>query len=113
MSDRYSLDGLHTVFERSEYVSPCATCGNWMVKRLYSGSTNRWTLYFVDNPVVECVSSGEFGPNGQFWDIRPLANLSDKTFSDICDIAKSVFPFCRMAPCEQERINANNNSFDR
>ena len=89
------LDGLHKAFERYEE--------NGM-----EGQSGWWDLSFADQPVAHCYPSEDFTRDGQIGHIsRTDEHLSDKSFSDICDIIQSVSPYCKMDPEEQAKINAN------
>lgn len=104
----FPIDGLHTAFERYEKDGMHADCGDWSVNRDISAQPCWWELTFAEEPVARCVPSEDFGPHGQYGDIDRLNDkISDKNFSDICDVISSVSNYYRMAPQERERINAN------
>lgn len=107
-SEDIPLDGLHKLFERFEENGMHADCGDWSVGKDISAFPGWWELSFADQPVAKCVPSEEFTRDGQIGYIQRLEErISDKNFSDICDIIHSVSSNCQMAPEEQAKIDAN------
>ncbi len=106
--ENFPIDGLHTAFERYEKDGIHAVCGDWSVDRDISAFPGWWNLSFTEEPVARCVPSEDYGPHGEYGNIERVNDkVSDKNFSDICDIISSVNEFYRMAPQEREKINAN------
>lgn len=102
------LDGLHKAFERYEENGMEGLCGEWAVRKDISMQSGWWDLSFADQPVAHCHPSEDFTRDGQIGHISRMdEQLSDKSFSDICDIIQSVSPYCQMDPEEQAKINAN------
>lgn len=94
-----SLDGLHTAFERFEKDGSCSVCGDWKVERNLSSSSSLWKLSYTEKPIALCVSTPEHD-----YITRLDENISDKSFTEICEIARSVFPNCKMSLEEQRLI---------
>ena len=110
----YPLDGLHRAFERYEDDGMRGVCGDWEVNKDISAFPGWWELAFAEEPVARCVPSEDYGRYGQFGNIERLNPLiSDKNFTDICEIAQSVCRCYRIAPEEYQRIEANNQSRGR
>lgn len=107
-TEDFPIDGLCKLFNRYELDGLHAYCGDWAVYKDISASSGWWNLSFAEEPVARCVPSEDFGPRGQYGNIERVNDkVSDKNFSDICDIITSVCELYRMAPEEREKINVN------
>ena len=114
------IDGLYKALERFDSViedSLTATgiCGSWEVARYgKEASVPVFRIYHDGLPVVKSKISPEFhAACSKYIDLEREANISDKTFSQICDVVKSVFMFARMSPDEQKRIQESNQALNR
>ena len=110
----YPLDGLHKAFERYEEDGSFASCGDWRVYRSSSLFPGWWELTFADEPVARCDPSEDYSRDGQYGNIKRLVDhISDKTFTDLCDIIQSVCPLYRMDPEEKQKIQARSQAQGR
>ena len=104
---RISLDGLSMALERFEKYGSFASCGDWIIKRNTSTSSTLWTAYYQEVPVVSCISNDDYDI------VKRLTDMMDMTFSNICNVAHSVFPRCRMDLEEQKTIKEKGKSAGR
>ena len=108
------LDGLFQAITRYDYTAFSSgnargICGLWEVTNNSDRHDfNDFIAAYGSNPVFSCKVSEELTPGGQHYlDLRRECNLSDKTFSQICDTVQSIYMFARMAPEEWAKIQSN------
>ena len=108
------LDGLSQAITRYDYTAfgsgyARGICGLWEVtNNSVRHDFNDFIAAYDSKPVFSCKVSEELTPGGlHYLDLRRECNLSDKTFSQICDTVQSVYMFARMAPEEQAKIQSN------
>ncbi len=105
------IEGLYRALCRyDESLNGKAVCGDWHV---YKNSARDCHLDFMlgfnGKHVVQAFVSDDISSSGShFIDLHRIGNISDNSFSQVCDIVKSVYMFARLAPKEQARIDANN-----
>ena len=87
------------MFERFEEDGSCGICGDWKVEKDLSSSSSLWSLSYTEEPIALCVSTPEHD-----YITRLDEKLSDKSFTEICEIARSIFPNCKMSLDEQRLI---------
>ena len=97
--DDISLDGLRTALQRYDEKGKPAKCGPWTVHE--GGYDLLWQLCYEERPVVGCYR------NGDFDNLERECGVSDKTFSQICDLIHAAFPECQMSPVDQKRIKGD------
>ena len=103
-----SLDGLRTAFQRFAGNEEVGLCGPWSVFAIVDDSSDAiWQLNYDHKAVVAC-----FDCDGEI-SLERISRVPDKTFSEICDLAKSVFPECQMSFNEQQAIQKNNQSLGK
>ena len=115
-----SLDGLHKAYERfEENHHNYGICGDWEIERVIipdrsTPDRTQWVASFQQQAVAKCCMVVLPTHVSGYEDLKRIGNLSDKSFSDFCDIVTSFEPHkYRMAPAEQKRILKNSLSQGR
>lgn len=112
-----SLDGLHKAFERFQDDGKFGACGDWEIERVIisdksSSERTEWVASFQHQAVAKCSMVIMPTHISGYENLKRMANISDKSFSDFCDIAISFAPHkYRMASTEMELIAEHNRFF--
>ena len=109
--DRISMDGLHRALERFSEDGGFGRCGDWSVIYLQENrrsfiSDSLLRIEYKNRPLAVC-------HNSQFGDLYRHAGVSDKVFSEICDMVHSACPEYHMAASEQHDIKNRDIAFGR
>lgn len=109
-SGEISLDGFRKALDRFSDSAGCGKCGPWKIS---AGDFSVGMRISYNDVLVSFASYGDFNPDGSrmFSLHRPLSNpseprLSDKMFSEICDMVHSDMPNYHMASREQKNMQA-------
>ncbi len=107
-----SLDGLRTALQRFDDDGQQGKCGDW---EIHLGGYDRWwELCYGGVPVVSCTASGEYRSNGdEYGNLERECYVTDKVFTQICDLISSAYLECRMSPYEQKKIHDNSQALGR
>ena len=98
----FNLDGLRNCLLRYNQLGKRGHCGPWTI---HDGSYDLlWELCYNSKTIVGCYRDGSDAL------LERCSNVSDKQFSEICDIVHSVFPGCLMSPIEKKKIQENSQS---
>lgn len=100
-----NLDGLRNCLLRYDQLGKRGHCGPWTVHD--GGYDLLWELCYNSKPVVCCYKDGSDKI------LERSSSMSDKTFSEICDMVHSVFPECLMSPIESHKIQENKSIMER
>lgn len=118
IAENISTDGLRIALERYDENFEQGECGDWKIqsdaKEPYSLPFNFNILY--DGILFASVKrSSERTPGGSFYlDLnRENAGVSDKAFSQIVAIIKSVYMFARPSLEEQKKLDVNQKGASR
>ncbi len=99
-----SLNGFHTSLDCFANEDP-SKCGPWEI--FWLSPSMDIQICYEDRPVIQSYKN-DLNSKGGF--LQREACISDKSFSEICDMVHSDFPQFVMAPFEQEKINTNKQS---
>ena len=110
----FPIDGLHKAFERFKEDGCHGMCGEWEFERVIipdrsTSVRTQWVASFQHQAVAKCCMVILPTHISGYEDLKRIGNISDKSFSDFCDIITSFDPHrYRMALSERALIAEHN-----